>query len=354
MRYAIRNSIILFVILALIGAGSWAYIHYTQDKEIVRWQQQHQHAQSELADINSLIDQYDPVREKLMNRNQEYLSHSKLLYPEDSQSIIYGFINAINNGRSYIDYDISYLNTVEFDGYGIVRTGLTGTGYFRNLYRFVTALEKSGPLNKITMLHIETIDEPDIIGKVKIQMQVESYFAKHSKDTDYQDRLWVASDIAQTYASSDKEQPLEISLKKGAILKQLKENGQWTNVKFGGLQGWVPTANLTNDAQQIDLDITRVSASRMYNPFYPLIHSIPKNKEGLVDVKKSKLIALSGNNIYLIDQTGNLVNLNIGDEVYLGWLKKIDQMKQTAHFTLNKGGVIEKVELKVDEPAKQN
>jgi len=354
MRYAIRNSIILFIILALISAGGWAYFHYTQNKEIIIWQQQHQRAQSELTDINSLIDQYDPVREKLTNRNQEYLSFKKMLYPENSQSIIYGFINAINSGRSYIDYDISYLNTVELDSYGIVRTGLTGTGYFRNLYRFVTALEKSAPLNKITMLHIETIDEPDIIGKVKIQMQVESYFAKHSRNTDYQDRLWVSSDVVQTYGSPDKENPLEVSLKKGAILKQLKENGQWTNVKFGSLQGWISSNNLTNDAQQIDLDITRVSASRMYNPFYPLIHSIPKNKEGLVDVKKSKLIALSGNKIYLIDQTGNLVNLNIGDEVYLGWLKKIDQMKQTAHFTLNKGGVIEKVLLKVDEPAKQN
>lgn len=353
MRYAIRNSIILFVILVLFGAGGWTYMHYTQDEQIAKWQHNLQRAQNELADINSLIDQYDPVHEKLVNRRKDYLAYNKMLFPENSQSIIYGFLNSINHGRSYIDYDLNYLDTKDFARYGIVRTGLKGTGYFRNLFRFVTALEQSGPLNKITMLHIETIDEPGSIGKVKIQMQIESYFAKHPKDTDYSDRLWVKPAIVQTYSTPNDTAPLEVSLKQGTILSQLKQQGEYTYVKFGKLQGWISADDITDKAKALDLHIKRVSASRMYNPFYPLIHSIPKNDEGLVDVDQSSLIALSAETAYLIDQTGNLVNLNIGDEVYLGWLKKIDQMKQTAHFTLNRGGVIEKVVLKVDDKPKK-
>ena len=349
MRYAIRNSIILFFILILIGAGGWAYLHYTQEQEIVQWQQKLRSTQSELDDLNSLIDQYNPVSEQLTEALTEYRQYPKSLFPEESQSNMYGFINSVNTRRSYIDYDLTYLDTELHDNYGIVRTGLSGSGYYRNLYRLIYALEHSTPLNKITMLHIETIDEPDQLGKVNIQMELESYFRRHSRDVKPRSSRWVEASLVNTFSSPGDEEPLEIFLKKGDLLERLDEQDDWTKVRFGDLHAWVPSEMLTTDANDVVYQEERTSARNLHNAFYPLIHSIPKN-DGQVDIERSKLIALSVDTAYLIDQSGNLVNLSVGDEVYLGWLRAIDQKHQVARFTLNQGGIIRKIELKVDDP----
>jgi len=350
MRYAIRNSIILFVILALIAAGGWAFLHYTQEREILSWQKQLQSTQSELDDLNALIEQYDPVSEQLTKRLTDYREYPKGLSPEESQSIIYGFINSINTRRNYIDYDLNYLTTELHGNYGVVRTGLNGSGYYGNLFRFIYALEHSTPLNKIATLHIETIDEPDQLSKVKIQMEIDSYFTLNSKDAQTSDRRWVETSMVNTYGSPSDDSPLEIFLKKGVLLQKLEEQKGWTKARFGKLQAWVRTKEISTDPQDIDFDVTGTRASKLHNAFYPLIHSIPKNNDGLVDVERSKLIALSTDIAYLINQSGNLVNLNISDKVYLGWLREIDQQAQVARFTINRGGIVKKIELQVDEP----
>lgn len=92
----------------------------------------------------------------------------------------------------------------------------------------------------------------------------------------------------------------------------------------------------------------------VYNPFFPLIRSVKENENNLVDVEKSSLMAISGNQVFLIDQNGTMQKLSKGDEVYLGKLTGINVDQGSAIFRLNKGGIVEKLTLQVNKDENQS
>lgn len=87
----------------------------------------------------------------------------------------------------------------------------------------------------------------------------------------------------------------------------------------------------------------------LHNPYYPLIHEIPPNAEGLPDVDNSRLIVLTGTTVHIIDQNGTLQRLGIGDRVYLGRLTSINMQLGEAVFQLNRGGIRDRVVLKLTQ-----
>lgn len=94
----------------------------------------------------------------------------------------------------------------------------------------------------------------------------------------------------------------------------------------------------------------------VYNPFFPLIRAVKKNSENRINVEASTLIAVSGNRVFLLDQSGMLRKISPGDKVYLGKLRSLNVNKGSATFVLNKGGIIKQVTLQVnkDEDEKEN
>jgi hypothetical protein len=84
--------------------------------------------------------------------------------------------------------------------------------------------------------------------------------------------------------------------------------------------------------------------------FYPLIRTqIPPNVDDLLDVQGAKLLALIPEGAFLADTKGNTYLLWEGEQVYLGYLTKIDYEHNSVGFILNKGGIIERVELRIDK-----
>jgi len=103
-----------------------------------------------------------------------------------------------------------------------------------------------------------------------------------------------------------------------------------------------------------DLSITNNLIGSVYNPFFPLIRSIKKNENNLVNVEQSSLLAVSADKVFMIDQNGIMQKLRRGDEVYLGKLSSINVNEGTASFELNKGGIIEQVKLQVNNEENQS
>lgn len=84
--------------------------------------------------------------------------------------------------------------------------------------------------------------------------------------------------------------------------------------------------------------------------FFPLIRTqIPPNVDELLDVQGAKLLALIPEGAFLADTRGNTYLLWEGEQVYLGYLTKIDYEHNSVGFILNKGGIIERVELGIDK-----
>ena len=93
-----------------------------------------------------------------------------------------------------------------------------------------------------------------------------------------------------------------------------------------------------------------LSTGSMYDAFYPLIRNeIPPNIDELLDVQGAKLLALVPEGAFLADSKGNTYLLWEGEQVYLGYLTKIDYDRNKVSFIVNKGGIIEKVDLQLEK-----
>jgi hypothetical protein len=58
-------------------------------------------------------------------------------------------------------------------------------------------------------------------------------------------------------------------------------------------------------------------------------------------------VAVTAGSVYMIDQTGQMINLRAGDRVYLGRLERIDFENNAAIFLLSRGGIRDRVTLKL-------
>jgi hypothetical protein len=84
------------------------------------------------------------------------------------------------------------------------------------------------------------------------------------------------------------------------------------------------------------------------DPFNPTISSgIPPNVRSLIEIERSDLKAVIAGKAFVLDQNNAIRTLVEGDEVYLGYVTKIVPEEARIECTLNKGGIIQKVDLKI-------
>jgi hypothetical protein len=80
---------------------------------------------------------------------------------------------------------------------------------------------------------------------------------------------------------------------------------------------------------------------------------IPPNVRELVEIERSDLKAVIPGKAFVLDQRNTIMTLREGDEVYLGYITRLDPEGGRLEATLNRGGIIEKVELKIRYAAGQ-
>ena len=91
------------------------------------------------------------------------------------------------------------------------------------------------------------------------------------------------------------------------------------------------------------------------DPFMPVISAgLPPNLHGLVEVERSDLKAVIPGKAFVLDQDNTIRTMQEGDEVYLGYVTKVDPEGGRLECTLNKGGIIEKVALNIRYGPQQN
>ncbi len=103
-----------------------------------------------------------------------------------------------------------------------------------------------------------------------------------------------------------------------------------------------------------DIEVSNNILGSVHNPFFPLIRSVQENTENLINIEQSTLLAVSSNQVFVIDQSGVMQKLNPGDSVYLGELTSINVNQGSATFVLNKGGIIDRVTLQVNNDENQS
>lgn len=278
-------SVLALLIIILVAGGIYIFVVQRGDLS---------ERQDKLAELNKNV--YDP--EELNNRYLDLekrsveldsiLANRKFNIPQNVNSIkFYNFINKIvANFPKETTVNIEYLGQTPDKEFFFHEYKLAGGGNYNDVYKMIYAIEQSKELKKIGKLSFSNL--------VKTDDEVPLFLVNFEL-------------IAQVYFSSDTR--------------------------------FAPAEFVENN----------LSTGPIYDAFYPLIRNeIPPNVDNLLDVQGGRLLALIPEGAFVADNKGNTYLVWEGEQVYLGYLTKIDYDNNTVSFILNKGGIIEQVTLQLD------
>jgi hypothetical protein len=278
-------SVLALLIIILVAGGIYIFVVQRGDLS---------ERQEKLAELNKNV--YDPV--ELDNRYLELerrsaeldsiLANRKFNIPQNVSSIkFYNFINStVANFPKETTVNIEYLRQAPDKEFFFHEYKLSGGGNYNDVYKMIYAIEQSKELKKIGKLTFSNL--------VKTDDEVPLFLVNFEL-------------IAQVYFSSDSR--------------------------------FAPAQFVENN----------LATGPIYDAFYPLIRNeIPPNVDNLLDVQGARLLALIPEGAFVADNKGNTYLVWEGEQVYLGYLTKIDYDNNTVSFILNKGGIIEQVTLQLD------
>ena len=288
MSYALRNTLIIGAFLALLLSGGLYWVRGHLPKRIKALEGRIKERGEYLDQLSQIYEIYSSLESQLDSLRQVHAGRKKALPPSAPPSVVLAYIDRLlRTDRSGLTFTFDFQTSVDRKDYGYTICRILGEGPFQDLYKFLWRIEHGQPLVKLTSLHLQrrekVIEDRKAYGWVSFDMILEAYYSP-----------------------------------KYAILKE-----PWP-VQVG------------------------VEAPVTYNFFYPLIlPELPPNDENLPEVEGAKLLAITGDRVYIKDGKGRLASLREGDRVYLGKLAKIDRNEGRAIFLLNEGGIFRRVELRM-------
>lgn len=288
MNKKLRSTLVLLSLLLIILIAGGAYLYFVQGKDLDEKRDKLTELQAKALDPQELLAQYQDLLVK-SNRLDSILANREFNIPQNLSSIkFYNFVNNVTNGFSdKAQVNIEYVEQKQEKEFFYHDYKLTGFGYFNEVYNLIFAIEHSKELKKVTNVSLGNLVQ--------------------TKDQEAPVYLVSFTINARTYFSSDNR--------------------------------FAPATFVENN----------LGSPTLYDAFYPLIRNeIPPNIDELLDVQGATLLALIPEGAFIADSKGNTYLIWEGEQVYLGYLTKIDYQNSRVSFILNKGGIIEKVDLQLD------
>lgn len=288
MNKKLRSTLVLLALLLIILIAGGSYLYFVQGKDLNKKRDNLKELQAKALDPQELLAQYQDLLEK-SDKLDSILANREFNIPQNLSSIkFYNFVNNVTNGFSdKAQVNIEYIEQKQEKEFFYHDYKLTGFGYFNEVYNLIYAIENSKELKKVTNINLGNLVQ-----------------TKEGENPVYLVNFTVN---ARTYFSSDNR--------------------------------FAPATFVENN----------LSSPTLYDGFYPLIRNeIPPNIDELLDVQGATLLALIPEGAFIADSKGNTYLIWEGEQVYLGYLTKIDYQNSRVSFILNKGGIIEKVDLQLD------
>jgi len=288
MNKKLRSTLVLLTLLFIILIAGGAYLYFIQSKDLNEKREKLQELQAKALDPQELLAQYQGLLVE-SNRLDSILANREFNIPQNLSSIkFYNFVNNITNGYSdKAQVNIEFLEQKQEKEFFYHEYKLSGFGYFNEVYNLIFAIEQSKELKKVTNVSLRNL------VKTK-EDEVPVYLVSFTLN-------------AKAYFSTDNR--------------------------------FAPATFVEN----------KLGAPTLYDAFYPLIRNeIPPNVDELLDVQGATLLALIPEGAFIADSKGNTYLIWEGEQVYLGYLTKIDYQNSRVSFILNKGGIIEKMDLELD------
>ena len=288
MNKKLRSTLVLLALLLVILVAGGAYQYFVQGKNLDEKKAKLKELQAKALDPQELLAQYQELLAK-SNRLDSILANREFNIPQNLSSIkFYNFVNNVTNGFSdKTQVNVEFLDQKSDKEFFYHEYKLSGFGYFNEVYNLIYAIEHSKELKKVVNVTLGNLIQTN---KDEVPIYLVSFTI-----------------TVQVYFSSDSR--------------------------------FAPASFVENN----------LSSPTLYDAFYPLIRNeIPPNVDELLDVQGATLLALIPEGAFIADSKGNTYLIWEGEQVYLGYLTKIDYQNSRVSFILNKGGIIEKMDLELD------
>lgn len=283
MSNSIRNTILLLFVLALFIAGSAWYLQFVQHEEIENLNESIGELEAEYGLMADIVNHLPELQIQLEESEQTLQSMEYSLFRNSSPDLVFEYLSDARGGLPLLEFNYMFEDSSNQESYGLSRSTIQGGGTYRSLYHFIDRIENGSPMQKIENLIITPLNSPEEYDQVTYSFSLTSYYNRH----------------------------------------------------------FFPDSQIYEGAPFF------AGSEALYNPFFPLVRTPEPNTRNLVNVESSRMVGISRTRIFLRDQNGQFVTLNINDRVYLGILNEIDIQNRRALFTLNKGGISETVTLEI-------
>lgn len=286
MSYSLRNTIALgsLVLIILVIGGYFSMFNFPS--RIAETQAEIKKIDMELQNTPELLNTRNMLIAEVENTRRQWATRIKAIPAANVTSETYDYlIRTI--GQTMVKLDMVYAGVKTQQNYGFGEYDLKGDAPMDDFYRFLWLIE-----NGKNLLKIRTISLRQVPTKATDTSEVQFYVSYQM--------------LVEAYFS--------------------------------------PIPELSTPPGERVLQVSRLAL----NPFFPaILPDIPPNTRNLVEIERSVLKGVIAGKAFVQDQTNKVRELAEGEEIYLGYISKVDPERGTVEYILNKGGIIDKGELTI-------
>lgn len=306
-----NQIVLLSCLVLLVGAGTYL-TYFRQQSTLTTLEQEIEAKKKEKERIETLQKNLSEAQSRLQTVRRQWNSRYKIVPETVSSPAIVGYLTDLTQS-GFKTFNVMSSGVEDRDGYKVHTFSAEGQASFTSLYRLVWTVENNRPFYRVRNLNLSYLEDrseneetgrPSLDVLVSFEMDVEAIYG-------------AVADIGREPSASE-----------GGELEGLP-------VAQTSPSPPLPSSVLPNPAVKI-------------NPFYPLVfESIPPNEYGRLDVESAELVSIVAGEAVFVSED-DITRVGEGDRVYLGRITEVDASEGRVVARLNKGGVVETVEITLE------
>ncbi len=296
MKSRTINTLIVFVLAALVSGAGYYVTEVRQPAELQQMEDARKLARMELARVEDLLAEESKSSELAEEAVRKWRARYKFVPADMETADILQYVEGLSRS-GFEAFNIELQGVTPTKDFKYYTFTVSGTAFYTSLYDLIWHLENNREFYRIQDLHTDYIDVFD-----------------ENPDTGERRRL------------------------------SMVKFGMTLIAYFEGIEGLTARRE---ELMGVPLQLLPASAPA-HNAFFPQLRpDPPPNDELLVEMENAALVSILGSKAVVEDERGQHV-LEVGDAVYLGEVVEIDPIEIAVRARLNKGGVVEIVELGLD------
>lgn len=305
-------SILVMVALWAISIGVGLYVLKAKNVDLDQAMRAEKVARLKKAELDELFLQETRSESSAKDATRRWFARYKIIPEELKSPEVIGYLNQLTQS-GFKNFDVRSTGTKVAEDYNFHTYAVEGRGYFSSLYSFIWDIENNRNFYRIEDLTLDNIDlitEDKKTGKERLQIMVSFHM-----------------NVSAYYSGAEGVSAPE------DLFAELLEGESLPS-------GW------SSELPPVPKDILP-DESPAINPFYPgILNNIPPNTDGLLEIENNntELISIVGGKAVFKDPNG-FHTLGTGDSIYLGQIMDIDPIEGRVVARLNKGGIIDEVEV---------